>query len=376
MRTDPAAMTSHRILVLGGDGVGPEVIAQALRVARWFVERRGLPLELVEAPYGMTAWQGHGAILPDATLEAVRAADAILFGAIGDYPGVPVEVRRAGSVLRIRRELELFANLRPVRYWPALADACPLRPEVARGTDIAIVRENTGGLYFGTPRGTSTLPDGRRESVNTMRYASDEIERVARFAFDLARTRGGRLCSVDKSNVLENGVLWRKTVTALHESEYGDVALSHMLVDNCAMQLVRDPRQFDVIVTENMFGDILSDGAGAIAGSLGMLPSASLGAADATGRRPALYEPVHGSAPDIAGKGIANPLGAILSFALLLRHSIGRGDEADRLERAVTRALESGARTADIAAPGRTVSCTAAMGDAVLAALESAQVTS
>ena len=365
-------MTAHRILVLGGDGVGPEVTAQAVRVAQWLIARCGIPLELVEAPYGMSAWQAHGAILPDPTLAAVRNADAILFGAIGDYPGVPVEIRRAGSVLRLRRELGLFANLRPVRYWSPLSASCPLRAEVAGGTDIAIVRENTGGLYFGTPRGTTTLADGRRESVNTLRYASDEIERVARFAFELARTRGGRLCSVDKSNVLENGVLWRQTVTALHAREYADVALSHMLVDNCAMQLVRDPRQFDVIVTENMFGDILSDGAGAIAGSLGMLPSASLGAVDAAGHRPALYEPVHGSAPDIAGKGLANPIGAILSLALLLRHSAGVPDVAAMLEAAVERALSGGARTADIAAPGEPVIGTVAMGDAVLAALEAA----
>jgi 3-isopropylmalate dehydrogenase len=363
-------MTSHRILVLGGDGVGPEVTAQAVRIARWLVERRGRALDLVEEPYGMSAWQTVGAILPDRTLAAVRSADAILFGAIGDYPGVPVEIRRAGSVLRIRRELCLFANLRPVRYWSSLAASCPLRAEVAGGTDIAIVRENTGGLYFGTPRGTTTLADGRRESVNTLRYTSDEIERVARFAFDLARTRGGRVCSVDKSNVLENGALWRQTVTALHAREYTDIALSHMLVDNCAMQLVRDPRQFDVIVTENMFGDILSDGAGAIAGSLGMLPSASLGAIDATGHRPALYEPVHGSAPDIAGQGKANPIGAILSLALLLRHSAGLPDDAAMLEAAVADALAAGARTVDIAAPGESVLGTAAMGDAVLAALE------
>lgn len=365
LQTGPA-----RIVVLGGDGVGPEVITQALRVAQWFSTHRGLDIELVEMPYGLSAWQSVGAILPPDTLAAVRTADAILFGAIGgDYEGVPMAVRREGSVLRIRRELQLFANLRPVRYWPSLAASCPLRREVGAQTDLALVRENTGGLYFGHPRGIETLADGRREAVNTLRYTSDEIERVARFAFDLARTRGRRACSVDKSNVLETGQLWRQTVQALHDRDYPDIELSHMLVDNCAMQLVRAPTQFDVIVTDNMFGDILSDGAGAIACSLGMLPSASLGAIGPDGRRCALYEPVHGSAPDIAGKGVANPLGAILSLAMLLRHSLHREDEASLLERAVESALTAGARTRDIAAPGETALGSAAMGDAVLAAL-------
>lgn len=363
-------MTAFRFLVLGGDGVGPEVIEQALRVGRWLSGRHTRELDFFEQPYGLSAFQSEGEILPARTLAAVRTADAILFGAIGgDYSGVPMAQRREGSVLRLRRELVLFANLRPVRYWPALAASCPLRPEVATGTDIALVRENVGGLYFGQPRGIETLPDGRREAVNTLRYTSDEIERVARFAFELARTRGRQVCSVDKSNVLEAGSLWRQTVTALHARDYADVALSHMLVDNCAMQLVRDPRQFDVIVTDNMFGDILSDGGGAVAGSLGMLPSASLGEARADGRRSALYEPVHGSAPDIAGKGLANPIGAILSLALALHHSVGDSAAAQRIERAVTAALQAGARTADIAAPGETVLGTAAMGDAIMATL-------
>jgi len=364
-------MSGFRMLVLGGDGVGPEVTEQAVRVGRWIAGRHTRAIEFHEEPYGLSAFQSQGEILPARTLAAVREADAILFGAIGgDYAGVPVAQRREGSVLRLRRELVLFANLRPVQYWPALAASCPLRPEVATGTDIALVRENVGGLYFGQPRGIETLPDGRREAVNTLRYTTDEIERVARFAFELARTRRRRVCSVDKSNVLETGVLWRQTVGALHEREFADVALSHMLVDNCAMQQVRDPRQFDVIVTDNMFGDILSDGGGAVAGSLGMLPSASLGALQADGRRRALYEPVHGSAPDIEGKGIANPIGAILSLALALRHSVGDEAAAARVERAVTRALESGARTADIAAPGEAVIGSTAMGDAVLAALQ------
>ena len=370
-----AAAPLLRVLVLGGDGVGPEVIAQAMRVLQWFQSRRGLALELTEHPYGLSAWRTQGHILPPHTLKAVLESDAVLFGAIGgDYDGVPVQVRREGSVLRLRRELELFANLRPVRHWPALDRAAPLRSEVASGTDIALVRENTGGLYFGTPRGTETLPDGRRSAFNTQRYATDEIERVARFAFELARTRGNRLCSVDKSNVLETGVLWRETVTELHRREFADVELTHMLVDNCALQLVRAPRQFDVIVTDNMFGDILSDGAGAVSVSLGMLPSAALGALRADGRPAALYEPVHGSAPDIEGRGIANPIGAILSAALMLRHSARLPDEARLLEHAVERALSTGARTADIAATGDASIGTVAMGDAILAALEALHV--
>lgn len=360
-----------RVVILGGDGVGPEVIAQAVRVLQWFQQRRGLALMLDERPYGLSAWRAQGHILPPETLQAVIEADAVLFGAIGgDYAGVPVQVRRDGSVLRLRRELDLFANLRPVRHWPSLDQAAPLRSEVASGTDIALVRENTGGLYFGTPRGTETLPDGRRSAFNTQRYATDEIERVARFAFELARVRRNRLCSVDKSNVLETGVLWRETVTALHRREFADVELSHMLVDNCALQLVRAPRQFDVIVTDNMFGDILSDGAGAVSVSLGMLPSAALGALRADGRPAALYEPVHGSAPDIEGRGIANPIGALLSAALMLEHSARLPHEAALLRQAIEAALQTGVRTADIAAPGEATVGSVAMGDAVLQALE------
>lgn len=361
-----------RVLVLGGDGVGPEVIAPACQVLRQVAGHAGLAIDLLERPYGLRAWQACGHILPPETLREAHEADAVLFGAIGgDYAGVPMEVRREGSILRLRRELSLYANLRPVRYWPALARSCPLRPEVAQGSDIALVRENTGGLYFGTPRGRELNADGHPSAYNTQRYSSDEIERVASFAFELARHRRGRVCSVDKSNVLETGVLWRETVSALQARAFPEVQLHHMLVDNCALQLVCRPSQFDVIVTDNMFGDILSDGAGAIACSLGMLPSAALGPRRASGRPAALYEPVHGSAPDIAGRGVANPVGAILCVALLLRHSAQREDLAQWVEGAVEHALGQGARTADIAAPGEPALATQAMADAVLKALGS-----
>jgi 3-isopropylmalate dehydrogenase len=364
--------TGMRIVVLGGDGVGPEVMAQALRIADWFRERRGLDCHFIEESFGLAAWREHGEIMPQRTLEAVKSADAILFGAMGgdEYDRIPADVRRAGSLLRIRRELHLFANVRPVRAWEPLARVCPLRQEVAAGTDLVIVRENTGGLYFGTPRGIEHADGGQRAAVNTQRYTTGEIELVAHHAFDLARSRGGRLCSVDKSNVLETSQLWRETVQALHGREYRDVELTHMLVDNCAMQLVRRPTQFDVIVTENMFGDILSDCAGAITGSLGMLPSASFGPTGGDGCRKVLYEPIHGSAPDIAGQGIANPIGMILSLAMAMRHSLTRTADAELLEAAVGRALVSGSRTADIAAIGEAPVSTAGMGDEVLRALE------
>jgi 3-isopropylmalate dehydrogenase len=363
-----------RILILGGDGIGPEVMAQALRIAEWFRAHRGIDCEYFEEQFGIAAWREQGEIMPQRTLEAVRNADAILFGAMGgdEYDSIPAPVRRAGSVLRIRRELHLYANVRPVRAWEPLARVCPLRQEVAAGSDLVIVRENVGGLYFGTPRGIADVEGGQRSAVNTQRYTTAEIEQVATHAFSLARVRGKRVCSVDKSNVLETGKLWRETVQALHDREYRDVELTHMLVDNCAMQLVRKPTQFDVIVTDNMFGDILSDCAGAISGSLGMLPSASFGPQAADGTRKALYEPIHGSAPDIAGQGVANPIGMILSLAMAMRHTLGRPDEAALLEAAVEHTLSAGTRTADIAAAGDTsVVRTAGMGDAVLKALES-----
>ncbi|HXZ50913.1 MAG TPA: 3-isopropylmalate dehydrogenase [Burkholderiales bacterium] len=353
-----------KVAVLAGDGIGSEIISQALRVLRRLGED-GLRLELEEAPVGGAGYEAAGDPLPGSTLALARQADAILFGAIGgpQYDSLPRDKRPERGLLRLRKELGLFANLRPARVYPELAAASSLKAEVVTGLDILIVRELTGDIYFGEPRGINTLAGGEREGVNTMRYRESEIRRIARVAFLAARKRAKRLCSVDKANVLETTELWKQVVTDC-AGEYPDVALSHMYVDNCAMQLVRDPKQFDVIVTGNMFGDILSDEASMLTGSIGMLPSASL---DERGK--GLYEPIHGSAPDIAGKGVANPLATILSAAMLLRYSLGQEEAADRVERAVQRALQQGVRTADIYTPGTRKVGTAAMGDAVLAAL-------
>jgi 3-isopropylmalate dehydrogenase len=364
--------TMYRVLILAGDGIGPEVLAEVRRVAEWFRDERQLAIELREELFGLAAWERHGSLMREETWQEIVASDAILFGAIGspDYAKIPAEARKVDQLLRIRRELDLFTNLRPVRTLRALADSSTLRPEVIDGCDMMIVRELCGGIYFGLPRGIEPLADGGERAVNTTVYTSAEIERIARAAFELARVRQGRLCSVDKANVLvETGGLWRKVVQGLHERDYPDVELSHMYVDNCAMQLVRNPRQFDVLVTENLFGDIISDCAAMVAGSLGMLPSASIGPRRADGRQHALYEPIHGSAPDITGQGIANPLGAILSFALCLRYSLNAPQQADLLERAVEAAIAKGARTADIASSGTRPISTRAMGDAVCAEL-------
>jgi 3-isopropylmalate dehydrogenase len=360
-----------KLLILAGDGIGPEIMAQTRRVVAWFAEHRDVRMELQEELFGISAWKRHGHLMRDQTWQAVEQSDAILFGAIGspEYEAIPLEQRRVDQLLRMRRELDLFINLRPVRAIKALANTSSLRPEVLAGTDMVLVRELAGGIYFGTPRGIESLADGGRRVVNTMVYTDREITRIARAAFELARTRRGRLCSVDKSNVLENGVLWRETVVALREAEYPDVELSHMYVDNAAMQLVQNPRQFDVLVTENLFGDILSDCAAMVAGSIGMMPSASLSAPSDTGRK-ALYEPIHGSAPDIAGQGIANPLGSILSFAMCLHHTFGQPQEAKFLEDAVERVVTAGSRTKDIAAPGAPFVSTVQMGDEVIRELD------
>jgi 3-isopropylmalate dehydrogenase len=350
-----------KIAVLPGDGIGKEIIAQALRV----LQRLALPLELEEAPVGGAGYEAAGDPLPEATLALCREADAILFGAIGgpQYDALPRDKRPERGLLRLRKELGLFANLRPAQVFPELAQASSLKPELVAGLDVLIVRELTGDIYFGEPRGIATLAGGEREGVNTMRYRESEIRRIARVAFEAARKRGKRLCSVDKANVLETTELWKQVVTELGK-DYADVELSHMYVDNCAMQLVRAPKQFDVIVTGNMFGDILSDEASMLTGSIGMLPSASL---DEKGK--GLYEPIHGSAPDIAGKGLANPLATMLSAAMMLRYSLRRTAEADRIEAAVRKVLGQGLRTADIYTDGCRKVGTREMGDAVVAAL-------
>jgi 3-isopropylmalate dehydrogenase len=359
---------NKKLLILPGDGIGPEVMREARRVIDWMGQARGLVFDLEEDLVGGAAIDATGSPLREETLARARAADAVLFGAVGGpkWAALGFDRRPEIAILRLRAELGLFANLRPAVVWEPLVAASTLKPEVVRGLDLMIVRESTGGIYFGAPRGIETLADGSRRGVNTEVYTTGEILRVARIAFALARKRQRRLCSVDKANVMESGLLWRQTVQALGEAEYPDVALSHMYADNCAMQLVRAPRQFDVIVTSNLFGDLLSDLASMLTGSLGMLPSATLGAAGADGRRPALYEPIHGSAPDIAGKGVANPLAAILSLAMLLRYSLDLEEEAALIERACLAVLGRGLRTPDIMAEGCTEVGTAAMGAAVL----------
>ena len=356
-----------KIAILPGDGIGPEIVGQAQRVID-VLRDEGLALATESAPMGGAGYDAAGDPLPDATLALAKSSDAILMGAVGGpkYDTLPREKRPEQGLLRIRKALSLFANLRPAILYPELAAASTLKPEVVSGLDILIIRELTGDIYFGQPRGRRRNADGQDEGFDTMHYAVPEIERIARVGFEAARKRGKKLCSVDKANVLDTSILWRETVTKL-AAQYPDVALSHMYVDNAAMQLVRNPKQFDVIVTGNMFGDILSDEASMLAGSIGMLPSASLDAA-----QKGLYEPIHGSAPDIAGQDKANPLATILSLAMLFRYSLARADVADRIEAAVRKVLAQGHRTGDIALPGEKIIGTRAMGDAVVAALRSA----
>ncbi|GBR69230.1 3-isopropylmalate dehydrogenase [Gluconobacter kanchanaburiensis] len=363
---------AHKLLVLAGDGIGPEVMREVARIVHWMSAHRGLKLEITEELVGAASLAVHGVPIRDEVVELARQSDAVLFGSVGDpaWSHVGFDKRPEVAILKLRKELELFANLRPAKLFDALIDASALKPEVVRGLDLMIVRETVGGIYFGEPRGVETLPDGSRRGINTEVYTTSEIERVARVAFDLARKRDNRVCSVEKCNVMESGLLWKEVVTDIHKREYPDVQLSHMLADNCAMQLVRDPNQFDVIVTGNLFGDILSDLASMLTGSLGMLPSATLGPVRADGKRNALYEPIHGSAPDIAGKGIANPLAQILSFAMLLRYSLNRGEDADLIETAVSNVLASGLRTGDIMSPGMARVGTEMMGQAVLREME------
>src|SRR6476661_6200310 len=350
-----------KVAVLPGDGIGPEIIAQATKVLR----KLHPSIEMKEAPVGGAGYEAAGDPLPAATLSLAKEADAVLFGAVGDsrYDRLERAKRPEQAILGLRKELGLFANLRPAQVHPELADASALKPEVVAGLDLLIVRELTGDIYFGQPRGIREVA-GAREGFDTMRYSEPEIRRIARVGFEAARKRSRRLCSVDKANVLETSQLWREIVTD-EGKKYGDVELMHMYVDNCAMQLVRNPKQFDVIVTGNLFGDSLSDEASMLTGSICMLPSASL---DERGK--GLYEPIHGSAPDIAGKGVANPLATILSAAMMLRYSLNQPQAADRIESAVKAVLSQGLRTADIWSDGTTKVGTAQMGDAVVAALK------
>ncbi len=355
---------SQALMILPGDGIGPEVMTEVKKLITWLNLHEGLAIETQYGLVGGASYDELGSPFSDETLERCRQCDAILLGAVGGpkWGDVDYALRPEAGLLKLRKELDLYANLRPAIVFDALVDASSLKPEIVKGLDILIVRELTGGVYFGEPRGIEDLPDGQRKGFNTQVYTTNEIKRVGRIAFELARKRSNKVTSCEKANVMESGMLWREEITALHMAEFIDVELEHMYADNCAMQLLRNPSQFDVIVTDNLFGDILSDEAAMLTGSLGMLPSASLGAPDV----PGLYEPVHGSAPDIAGQGKANPLATILSFAMALRYSLNHGDIADRLETATKNVLKAGIRTADIIADNCQEVSTSQMGDALI----------
>jgi 3-isopropylmalate dehydrogenase len=363
---------TKKLLLLAGDGIGPEIMAEAKKVISW-LNARGTSLECEAELVGGAAYDAHGVAITETAMARALAADAVLFGAIGgpQWAGVPYDVRPEAALLRLRKDLGLFANLRPAITYPALADASSLKRELVDGLDLLIVRELTGGVYFGEPKLIRDLGNGQKRAIDTQVYDTYEIERIARVAFDLARARRRKVTSMEKRNVMKTGVLWREIVTDIHAREYRDVALDHMLADAGGMQLVRAPKQFDVILTDNLFGDMLSDVAAMLTGSLGMLPSASLGAPDAkTGRRRALYEPVHGSAPDIAGKGVANPIAMIASLVMCLRTSFAMTEEAALVDRAIAATLAKGMRTRDIAGAGERAVSTREMGDAILRGME------
>ena len=365
-------MSNPSLLILPGDGIGPEVMTEVRKIIDWYGAKRGLAFDVSEDLIGGAAYDAHGVPLADSTMEKAQEVDAVLLGAVGGpaYDNLDFSLKPERGLLRIRKEMDLYSNLRPAQCFDALADFSSLKADVVGGLDIMIVRELTSGVYFGEPRGIHT-EGNERVGINTQRYTESEIARVARSAFELARKRNNKLCSMEKANVMESGVLWREVVTEVHAAEYSDVELSHMYADAGAMQLTRWPKQFDVIVTDNLFGDLLSDLAAMLTGSLGMLPSASLGAPMANGRPKALYEPVHGSAPDITGQGKANPIACILSFAMALRYSFDQGAEADRLETAVNAVLADGLRTADLLGQeGVAPVSTSEMGDAIVAKLD------
>ena len=364
--------SNRKVMVLPGDGIGVEVMAANLQLVDWLAKHKSLAFDISEDQVGGAAYDSYGTPLRDETLADAMASDAVLFGAVGgpQYDDLAFELKPERGLLALRKEMDLFANLRPAIVFDALVDASTLKPDVVSGLNIMILRELCGGSYFAEPRGIDDQPNGQKKGYDTNAYSTREIERIGRVAFDLARKRDGRVTSVEKSNVMMSGVLWREVMNNLHEQEGGDVSLGHMYADNCAMQLVRNPKQFDVIVTDNLFGDLLSDCAAMLTGSLGMLPSASLGAPDPdTGLPKAMYEPVHGSAPDIAGQNLANPLAQFLSFAMMLRYSFGQAAEADLVEKAVADALASGKRTGDIMAPGCEQVGTDGMTRAVLEAM-------
>ena len=362
----------RKILLLPGDGIGPEVIAEVKKIIEWFNSNKSLDFEIDQDLVGGAAYDKHGTPITDEAFYKAQESAAVILGAVGGpkWDNIDFSKKPERALLKLRKELKLFANLRPAICFKQLVNASSLKPEFVSDLDILFVRELTGGIYFGEPRGIKPIDNGERKGINTHVYTTSEIERVARVAFDLARKRNNKVTSCEKSNVMEAGQLWKEEVQAIHDKEYSDVELKHMLADNCAMQLVRNPKQFDVIVTDNLFGDMLSDEAAMLTGSLGLLPSASLGAKDKNGNMRSLYEPVHGSAPDIAGQGIANPIATILSFAMALRYSLDLDKEADSLEKAVQGVLDEGLRTKDIISKGMKEVSTSVMGDAIISKLQ------
>ena len=362
----------RKILLLPGDGIGPEVMAEVEKIIKWFNSKKSLDFEIDKDLVGGAAYDKHGSPITDEAFYKAQESAAVILGAVGGpkWDNLDFSKKPERALLKLRKELKLFANLRPAICFKQLVDASSLKPELVSDLDLLFVRELTGGIYFGEPRGINPIDNGERKGINTHIYTSSEIQRVARVAFDLARKRNNKVTSCEKSNVMEAGQLWKEEVQSIHEKEYSDVELNHMLADNCAMQLVRNPKQFDVIVTDNLFGDMLSDEAAMLTGSLGLLPSASLGAKDKNGNMRSLYEPVHGSAPDIAGQGIANPIATILSFAMALRYSLDLDKEADSLEKAVQDVLDEGLRTKDIISKGMKEVSTSVMGDAIISKLQ------
>ena len=362
----------RKILLLPGDGIGPEVVAEVKKTIEWFNKSKSLDFETEEGLVGGTSYEKHKKPITDEVFYKALESEAVILGAVGGpkWDNLEFSKRPERGLLKLRKELKLFANLRPAICFDQLIDASSLKPEIVSGLDIMIVRELTGGIYFGEPRGIKPIENGERKGINTHTYTSSEIIRVAKVAFELAQKRNKKVTSCDKSNVMEAGILWREEVQKVKDEEYPDVELSHMLADNCAMQLVRNPKQFDVIVTDNLFGDILSDEAAMLTGSIGLLPSASLGAKDKNGKIRSMYEPVHGSAPDIAGTGKANPIATILSFSMALRYTLDLDKEADNLDQAVQKALDDGLRTKDILSKGKKEVSTSKMGDAIISKLK------